>query len=124
MAKITWLGEDSAHTRVDGNGNPVAGGGPEFNTWNGIRFDRGKPVKVDDPGMIAKARKNQFFRVDDAMPDLGTIAPNQKKEAAATAEVSVTTDLGLSKSKPGDYTTREPKPHKAKKIHHRRDAGE
>ncbi len=54
MAKVTWLGEDEEY--ADGNG-------PRFNVWNGIQFEIGKPVEVDDAAMLVKAKGNRFFRV-------------------------------------------------------------
>jgi hypothetical protein len=54
MVKITWLGEDSEEMP-----------GPSYNTWNGIKFPKGQAVEVSDTYMIAKARKNQFFRVTE-----------------------------------------------------------
>lgn len=55
-ATITWLGEDDDHE--DGNG-------PRRNTWNGVTFEKGKPVEVDDPAMIAKAKTNKFYEVNE-----------------------------------------------------------
>lgn len=52
--KVTWLGEDELHP--DGNG-------PRFNVWNGIKFELGKPVEVTDEQMLAKAKRNRFYRV-------------------------------------------------------------
>jgi hypothetical protein len=53
MAKIVWLGEPAGEDD-----------GPRRNVWNGITFERGKEVEVDNPHMIAKARKNPFYSVD------------------------------------------------------------
>jgi hypothetical protein len=50
MAKITWKGEAE---------------GPLSCTWKGIAFPAGRAVEVDDPWMIAKARGNQYFKVED-----------------------------------------------------------
>jgi len=47
--KITWLGDESAET----------------NEWNGVVFSKGVPVEVTDERMIAKARKNQFYKVEE-----------------------------------------------------------
>lgn len=57
MAKITWLGEDDPVNDIPG---------PSWNTWNGIRFPKGQPVEINDAGMIASARQNQFYRVEEA----------------------------------------------------------
>jgi hypothetical protein len=53
MTKITWKGEAE---------------GPPSCTWNGIAFPVGRAVEVDDPWMIAKARGNQYFKVEDEQP--------------------------------------------------------
>jgi hypothetical protein len=55
MAKVTWLGED--HLHKDQNG-------PRFTIWNGVRFDKDKPVEVTHPVAIAKAQGNPFFKVE------------------------------------------------------------
>jgi hypothetical protein len=57
MAKITWLGEDDPVNDIPG---------PSWNTWNGIRFPKGQPVEINDAGMIASARQNQFYKVEEA----------------------------------------------------------
>ena len=57
MVKITWLGEDDPVNDIPG---------PSWNTWNGIRFPKGQPVEINDAGMIASARQNQFYRVEEA----------------------------------------------------------
>lgn len=68
MTTITWKGEDSSHP---------GGNGPRFNEWNGVRFEIGKPVDIDDvPGltpdvrahMLAKARRNAFYTVEGEEP--------------------------------------------------------
>lgn len=56
MAKITWIGEDELHED---------GSGPSKNKWNGISFPKGEPVDVSDERMVAKARGNQFYKVED-----------------------------------------------------------
>jgi len=66
MAKITWKGEAE---------------GPLSCTWNGITFPVGRAVEVDDPWMIAKARGNPFFKVEDAA---APIEPTGAKAAAPT----------------------------------------
>jgi hypothetical protein len=60
-ALITWLGEDELHLDEAGNGN-----GPRFNTWNGVRFELGEPVLVENEHMIEKAKTNRFYRVEHA----------------------------------------------------------
>ena len=55
-AKLTWLGEQDY-----GEGEtPLSAC-----TWNGILFTAGDRVEVADPWMIAKARGNRFFRVEE-----------------------------------------------------------
>jgi hypothetical protein len=56
VAKIKWLGD------VDNPGTTLA---DAYCTWNEIMFPLGKPVETSDPHMIAKARHNRFFSVDD-----------------------------------------------------------
>jgi len=54
MAKITWLGEDTEDTP-----------GPSFTTcFDGIKFPKGRPVEVNNPEFVNRARKNQFFEVE------------------------------------------------------------
>jgi hypothetical protein len=54
MVRIIWKGEDTESVP-----------GPSFNTWNGVRFEKGRPVEISDPAMIASARENQFYKVED-----------------------------------------------------------
>jgi len=68
VAEITWLGEDDLHE--DGNG-------PSRNAWNGITFKLGEPVTVKNDRMIAKAKGNRFYSVEnereeDAPPEVPT----------------------------------------------------
>ena len=56
MAKITWRGEADEANDIPG---------PSWNTWNGIRFHKGQPVEISDPFMIASARQNQFYIVEE-----------------------------------------------------------
>jgi hypothetical protein len=58
MATVTWLGEDSK----DKKGNEIAG--PSFTIWRGVKFPKGQPVEVSDKTMLAKAKTNQFFKVN------------------------------------------------------------
>ena len=55
MVRITWLGEDTENEA-----------GPSFNTWNGIKFPKDVPVEVNHPEMIAAARTNRFYRIEEA----------------------------------------------------------
>ena len=73
MAKITWKGEAE---------------GPPSCTWNGIAFPAGRAVEVDDPWMIAKARGNQYFKVEGE-PDTVLVTggePVQWREPATEAD--------------------------------------
>jgi hypothetical protein len=66
MTRITWKGEAE---------------GPPSCTWNGVTFPVGRAVEVSDEWMIAKARGNAFFKVEDAPP---VIEPSGAKSAAVT----------------------------------------
>ena len=57
MAKLTWLGPDD----YEAGETP-----PSSCTWNGITFPVGVAVEVDHPTMIAKAKGNRMFKVEDA----------------------------------------------------------
>lgn len=67
MAKLIWLGEPAGDNE-----------GPRNNVWNGITFPRGEEVEVDNPLMIAKARRNPFYSVDGEVyvPDGAQPHPN------------------------------------------------
>jgi hypothetical protein len=52
-AKIIWLGEPEGDNE-----------GPRQNVWNSITFKRGEEVEIDNPHMIAKAKRNPFYSVD------------------------------------------------------------
>lgn len=52
MARITFLGGEET-----GNVDHV--------DWGRFRFDLRVPVECDDPHIVAKASKNQFFKVSD-----------------------------------------------------------
>jgi hypothetical protein len=56
MAKITWLGEDEFYED---------GYGPGKNAWNGVTFIKGQAVEIDDAHMIAKAKGNHFYNVEE-----------------------------------------------------------
>lgn len=61
MTKLTWLGEDELHGE---------GAGPSFTTaFGGIKFPKGQAVEVDDELIVAKARNNQFFSVEEGVAD-------------------------------------------------------
>lgn len=61
ITTLTWLGEDNLHH---------TGYGPQVTTWGGIDFPKGVPVEVSDDHMIAKAKNNSFFEVDEQIaPD-------------------------------------------------------
>lgn len=47
MTKLTWLGDGSA----------------DENEWNGTVFKKGEAVNVTDEAMVAKAKKNPFFKI-------------------------------------------------------------
>lgn len=87
MATITWLGEDNLHE---------GGNGPRFNEWNGVRFEVGKPVDLDNEQltnearahMLKKAKRNVFFEVsgtDDEQqePRRGPGRPPKAREGEA-----------------------------------------
>ena len=67
MAKVTWVGEDQ---------DDVAG--PSFTTWQGMKFDKDKPVDITDMHILAKAKSNKFFKVEGGPGR----PPNPPKEAA------------------------------------------
>jgi hypothetical protein len=57
MTTLTWLSTDDyreGETPLDSI------------IWCGILFTAGDKVEVNDPWMIAKARGNRFFRVEDS----------------------------------------------------------
>lgn len=67
---ITWLGEDVEHE--DGGVTP----GPSFNVWGSIRFDKDKPVLIDDEKgdpefrqlemhILAVAPTNRFYKIEE-----------------------------------------------------------
>ena len=53
MAKITWVGSD----------DPME---PHTSIWNGVTFERGKPIDVTDEHMIKKARVHPHYAVKEA----------------------------------------------------------
>lgn len=85
MALITWLGEDGLKdingqpqyyeivVDSDGNQQRVEVEGPRRNVWKNVGhqkkdvvFHVGKPVEIDDPHVIKKAKANMFFRVEES----------------------------------------------------------
>lgn len=48
-ATITWKGEP--------------GSGLDFNEWAGYKFEKDKPVEVDNETVIKKAQANPFYTV-------------------------------------------------------------
>jgi hypothetical protein len=75
MAKITWKGEDELHSVVTLDGERLESAGPSFTTWQGIRFAKDTAVDVTDARIIAKAKTNQFFKVEDGDPKRGPGRP-------------------------------------------------
>lgn len=71
MAKITWLGEDTAEVP-----------GPSFTTCFDRKFPKGEPVEVTDKDTIERARKNPFFEVSS-----GPGRPPKAKAEAPEAEM-------------------------------------
>lgn len=65
MAKVTWKGEDHLHNTVTSEGVTVEGAGPSFTTWKGIKFPKDVAVDVTDAHIIAKAKRNIFFKVEE-----------------------------------------------------------
>ena len=59
MAKITWIGEDDPVRDIPG---------PSYNVWAGIKFYKGQPVEISDEWMIASAKQNQFYKVEETKP--------------------------------------------------------
>ena len=66
MARITWLGSEDYR---EGE-SPL-----ESCTWNGVLFTAGDKVEVTDEWMIAKARGNKFFLVEEDVSPLGPAKP-------------------------------------------------
>jgi hypothetical protein len=56
MVRITWLGSEDYR---EGE-SPL-----ESCVWNGVMFTAGDKVEVNDAWMIAKARGNRFFKVEN-----------------------------------------------------------
>ncbi len=66
MPKITWLGD------VD---HPESFDVDACCTWGGYVFPLDTPVEVDDPHIIAKARTNRFFRMQEQPEDAALNTP-------------------------------------------------
>jgi ribosomal protein L6P/L9E len=75
MAKITWKGEDDQHKTVTPEGVTVESAGPSFTTCYNIKFPKGEAVEVTDPAIIAKAKNNSFFKVEDGESKRGPGRP-------------------------------------------------
>jgi hypothetical protein len=71
MTTLTWLGEDTEDYA-----------GPSFTTWGNRKFPKDKPVEVDNPDMIRRAKGNRFFRVDEVKRGPGR-PPKVKTDADA-----------------------------------------
>lgn len=123
MAKLTWLGTEDYR---EGE-TPL-----ESVTWCGVLFTAGDKVEVTDEWMIAKARGNRFFLVqeDDPAPIEPTGAkspapPPQWREPATEADPA---DVSFFDDPPGvetpldyppDYPPEEEpkrKPGRARKV--------
>lgn len=65
MAKVIWKGEDDLHFALDEKGEKIPAAGPSFTMWNGVKFEKGKPVEVTNETALKKARGNPFFDVVD-----------------------------------------------------------
>jgi hypothetical protein len=75
MAKITWLGEDDVERDIPG---------PSYNVWAGIKFYKGQPVEISDQWMIASAKQNQFYKVEEINPqEKSSETQDQGKEQEA-----------------------------------------
>jgi hypothetical protein len=70
-ADVTWLGENHLHGEASG---------PSKNVWNGITFPIGQPVRVSNPRMIAKAKGNRFYRVENETVETVEAAPEMEAE--------------------------------------------
>lgn len=92
MAKLTWLGEDT---------NDVPG--PSFTKAFDMKFVKGTPVEVSDQDIIARASKNQFFKVQAGEAAIQTDEPDDLKgmtiaELRNLADASGITHEGMSKA--------------------------
>lgn len=67
MAKVVWKGEDHLH------GEDRAG--PSFTIWNGVKFEKGRPVEITNETALAKARGNPFFDVIEEVEKRGPGRP-------------------------------------------------
>jgi len=100
MTKLTWLGTEDYR---EGE-TPL-----ESITWCGVLFTAGDKVEVTDEWMIAKARGNRFFLVqEDAVPQSGiepsgakSPAPVQWREPATEADPA---DVSFFDDPPGVET--------------------
>lgn len=75
MAQVIWKGEDHLHDDDRG--------GPTYTIWNGVKFPKGKPVEVNHPVALEKARGNPFFDViEDVEKGVKTAVKTAAKAAA------------------------------------------
>jgi len=82
MAKLTWRGPDD----YQAGETP-----PSSCTWNGITFPVGVAVEVDHPVMIAKARGNRMFKVEEE-PSTVLITGNGNQPATQWREPATEAD--------------------------------
>lgn len=77
MTTITFLGGEET-------------GNVAFVDWGRFRFTIDQPVECDDKHIIAKARRNRFFQVDEpATPDPAReLTPIEKARAAKAAKAA------------------------------------
>lgn len=86
-ARIVWLGEPEGDNE-----------GPRSNVWNGITFKRGEEVEIDNPHMIAKAKRNPFYSVDGEayVPDGAEPHPNAQKAGPVTREKTDLSEMNVA----------------------------
>jgi len=99
MISITWLGED---TETEA--------GPSFVIWNGVKFPKGEAVQVADAYMVAGARDNRFFRVDEEERKRG-----QAQEAEIEKQETEKQEEAFDYSKAENKSGYSPKKQKRKK---------
>lgn len=80
-------------------------GGVDHVEWGAYRFDLRVPVECDDPHIVAKARKNRFFRVGGevvADPPAAAKPDPMAKARAAKAAKRMTADEAAKADEAGD----------------------
>jgi hypothetical protein len=92
MAKLTWLGSEDYR---EGE-SPL-----ESITWCGVLFTAGDKVEVTDEWMIAKARGNRFFKVEDDDGINTPLNPTQWREPETEADPA---DVSFFDDPPGVET--------------------